>query len=104
MFKGGMGNLMKQARQFQEQMSKLQDEMSAKKVEATSGGGMVKVVANCGGEILSIKIEPEVVDSDDVEMLEDLIRAACNEALKNRKELMSTEMKKLTGGLPIPGM
>ena len=104
MFKGGMGNLMKQARQLQEQMNKLQDEMSAKKVEASSGGGMVKVTANCGGEILSVKIEPEVIDSDDIEMLEDLTRAACNEALKSGKELMSAEMKKLTGGLPIPGM
>ena len=93
MFKGGMGNLMKQARQFQEQMSKLQDEMSAKKVEATSGGGMVKVVANCGGEILSIKIEPEVVDSDDVEMLEDLIRAACMKRLRMEKNLCAQKRK-----------
>ena len=103
MLKGGIGNLMKQARQIQDKMAKLQEEMAAKTVEASSGGGMVSVTANGAGEVISMKIDPQVVDPDDVEMLEDLVRAACNEASRKGKDMMSEEMKKLTGGLPIPG-
>lgn len=104
MLKGGIGNLMKQARQLQDRMQKLQEEMAARTVEGSAGGGMVTVRANGAGEILSVKIEPQVVDPGDVEMLEDLVRAACNEAAKKAKDQMGEEMRKLTGGLPMPGL
>jgi DNA-binding YbaB/EbfC family protein len=104
MLKGGLGNLMKQARQMQDKMAKLQEEMASKTVEAAAGGGMVTATANGAGDIVSIKIEPQVVDPEDVEMLEDLVRAACNEAVRKGRDLMSEEMKKLTGGMNIPGL
>ncbi len=104
MLKGGIGNLMKQARQLQDKMARLQEEMAEKTVEASAGGGMVNVTANGAGEVISVKIDPQVVDPADVEMLEDLVRAACNEASRKGKDMMGAEMKKLTGGLPIPGM
>lgn len=104
MLKGGIGNLMKQARQLQDKMARLQEEMAGRTVEASSGGGMVRVVANGAGEVVSVKIDPEVADPEDVEMLEDLVRAACNEACRKGREMMSEEMKKLTGGLPVPGL
>jgi DNA-binding YbaB/EbfC family protein len=100
----GMGKMMKQAQQLQSKMVKLQDEMADKKVEATSGGGMVSVVANGKQQILSVKIEQEVVDPEDVEMLQDLIMAAVNDALVKSQEMVSEEMGKLTGGLNIPGL
>jgi hypothetical protein len=104
MLKGGMGNLMKQARQMQEKVAKLQEEAASRTVEASAGGGMVNVTANGAGDILSVKIEKQVVDPEDVEMLEDLVRAACNEASRKGRELVAEEMKKLTGGLNIPGL
>jgi hypothetical protein len=85
-------------------MLKLQEEMADKTVETTSGGGMVKVVANGRQQILSIQIEKEVVDPDDVEMLQDLILAAINDALIKSQEMATQEMSKLTGGLNIPGL
>lgn len=97
-------NLIKQAQEFQRKMKKVQDELKEKIVEATSGGGMVTVTANGRQEILSIKIEPEVVNPEDVEMLEDLILAAVNEAKRKSEELAQEEMKKITGGLNIPGL
>ncbi|MBA7616652.1 Nucleoid-associated protein [subsurface metagenome] len=97
-------NLIKQAQEFQKKMKKMQDELKGKIVEATSGGGMVTVTANGRQEILSIKIEPEVVNPEDVEMLEDLILAAVNEAKRKSEELAQEEMKKITGGLNIPGL
>lgn len=97
-------NLIKQAQEFQRKMKKMQDELKGKIVEATSGGGMVTVTANGRQEILSIKIEPEVVNPEDVEMLEDLILAAVNEAKRKSEELAQEEMKKITGGLNIPGL
>ena len=100
----GMGNMMKQAQKLQSQMMKLQEEMAAKTVETTSGGGMVKVVANGKQQIISIQIEPEVVDPEDVEMLQDLILAAINDALIKSQEMVSAEMSKLTGGMNIPGL
>ena len=100
----GMGKMMKQAQQLQSKMVKLQDEMADKKVEATSGGGMVSVVANGKQQILSVKIEQEVVDPEDVEMLQDLVLAAVNDALVKSQEMVSEEMGKLTGGLNIPGL
>jgi len=97
-------NLIKQAQEFQKKMKKMQDELKGKIVEATSGGGMVTVTANGRQEILSIKIEPEVVNPEDVEMLEDLILVAVNEAKRKSEELAQEEMKKITGGLNIPGL
>lgn len=96
--------MMKQARQMQDKMAKIQEEMASRTVEATAGGGMVTAMANGAGDIVSIKIEPQVVDPEDVEMLEDLVRAACNEAVRKGKDLMAEEMKKLTGGMNIPGL
>lgn len=99
-----MGNLMKQAQQLQTKMAKLQEELGDRTVEATSGGGMVGVVVNGRQEVISLKIEREVVDPDDVEMLQDLIQAAVNEGLARSQEMVKTEMGKLTGGLNIPGL
>jgi nucleoid-associated protein EbfC len=100
----GLGKMMKQAQQLQSKMLKLQEEMADKTVETTSGGGMVKVVANGKQQVLSVLIEKEVVDPDDVEMLQDLILAAVNDALSKAQEMVQGEMSKLTGGLNIPGM
>lgn len=100
----GMGNMMKQAQKLQSKMASLQEEMAEKTVEATAGGGMIKVAANGRQQILSIQIEKEVVDPDDVEMLQDLILAAVNDALAKSNEMVSAEMSKLTGGLKIPGL
>lgn len=100
----GMGNMMKQAQKLQSKMLKLQGELAEKTVETTSGGGMVKVVANGRQQIVSIQIEEEVIDPDDVEMLQDLILAAINDALAKSQEMISGEMSKLTGGINIPGM
>jgi len=98
-----LGNLMKQAQMMQEKMAKVQEEAAAKTVEASAGGGMVKVAANGKMEILSINIEKEVVNPDDVEMLQDLVVAAVNEALKKAQDMMSDEMGKITGGMGLPG-
>ena len=100
----GMANMMKQAQKLQAQMMKLQEEMAEKTVEKTSGGGMVKVVANGRQQVVSIQIEKEVVDPEDVEMLQDLILAAVNDALAKSQEMVSEEMSKLTGGMNIPGL
>jgi DNA-binding YbaB/EbfC family protein len=100
----GMGNMMKQAQKLQSKIFKLQEELAERTVETTVGGGMVKAVANGKQELLSIKIDPEVVDPDDVQMLEDLIVAAVNDVLKKSQEMVSEEMTKLTGGFKIPGI
>ncbi|MBW2491982.1 MAG: YbaB/EbfC family nucleoid-associated protein [Deltaproteobacteria bacterium] len=100
----GLGKMMKQAQQLQSKMLKLQEEMAEKTVESSSGGGMVKVVANGRQQIVSIQIEQEVVDPDDVEMLQDLILAAVNDALTKAQDMVSGEMNKLTGGMNIPGL
>jgi DNA-binding YbaB/EbfC family protein len=99
----GFGNLMKEAQKLQQQMADLQAEVGKKKVEATAGGGMVTVEANGQQEIVSIKIDREVIDPDDAQMLEDLVVAACNEALRKSKEMVQAEMSKLTAGLKLPG-
>ncbi len=99
-----LGNIMNQAKMMQERLAKIQEEMGNKTVEASSGGGMVTVTANGRQEVLSIKIEPEVVNPDDVEMLQDLIQAAVNDALRKAQELVAQEMSKVTGGLKIPGL
>jgi DNA-binding YbaB/EbfC family protein len=100
----GFGNIMKEAQKLQQQMERIQAEVAQKKVEATAGGGMVTVEANGKQEVVSIKIDPEVVSRDDVQMLEDLVLAACNEALRKSREMMQQELGKLTGGLRIPGL
>lgn len=100
----GFGNLMKEAQKLQAQMEALQAEVATKKVDASAGGGMVTVQANGKGEIVAIKIERDVVDPADVQMLEDLILAACNEAIRKSKEMVQAEMGKLTSGLKIPGL
>ena len=100
----GMGNMMKQAQKLQSKMLKLQDELAEKTVETTAGGGMIKVVANGRQQIVSISIDKEVVDPEDVEMLQDLILAAVNDALTKAQEMVSGEMSKLTGGFNLPGM
>jgi nucleoid-associated protein EbfC len=102
--RGGMGNLMKQAQQMQQKMMKLQEEIAQKTLDASVGGGMVTVTVNGKSEVLRIKIEPQVVDPNDVEMLEDLIVAGVNEAVRKAQEMMAEEMSKLTGGLKIPGL
>ena len=96
--------MMKQARKMQEQVQNLQDELAHKTVEATSGGGMVRVVANGRQEIISVRIAPEIVTGDDIGMLEDLVSAAVNEALRSARALMQEEMTKITGGVRIPGI
>jgi len=102
--KGGLGNIVRQAQKMQAQMQKIQEELANKTVEASSGGGMVKAVVNGKQELLSIKIEPEVVNPSDVEMLQDLIVAAVNEGIKRSQAMMSEEMGKVTGGLGVPGL
>jgi DNA-binding YbaB/EbfC family protein len=104
MSKKMLGNIMKEAQKLQTEMAKVQEEAKQKTVEATAGGGMVTVLANGGGEIVSIKIERDVVDPEDVEMLQDLIMAATNEALRRAQEMVNDEMSKLTGGLQLPGL
>ncbi len=102
MSKNMISNLMKQAQQMQERVKKLQEEAAGKTVEASAGGGMVSVVANGRQEIISIKIDPSVVDPKDIEMLQDLVTAAVNEALRKSQDLMKQEMAKLTSGMGLP--
>ena len=101
---GNINNLMKQAQKLQKEMAQAQQELEEKEFEASVGGGAVLVKVNGKKEVLSIKIKEEVVDPDDVEMLEDLVLSAVNEALKKADEETSNKMGKLTGGLNIPGM
>ncbi|MFZ0243687.1 MAG: YbaB/EbfC family nucleoid-associated protein [Desulfobacterales bacterium] len=100
----GMGNMMKQAQKLQAKMLRLQEELAEKTIETTAGGGMVKVVANGKQQIVAIRIEKEVVDPEDIDMLQDLVMAAVNDALAKSQEMVSAEMAKLTGGLSIPGL
>jgi DNA-binding YbaB/EbfC family protein len=100
----GFGDMMKQMQKMQAKMEEIQKELENKRVEGSSGGGMVKVIANGKQEILEIKIDPEVVNKEDVEMLEDLVLAAVNQAKEKSQEIQSEEMAKLTGGLKLPGL
>jgi DNA-binding YbaB/EbfC family protein len=99
-----MNKMMKQVQKMQQEMMKLQEELANRTVESTAGGGVVKVVANGKNEITAIEIKPEAVDPEDVEMLQDLVLTAVNEALKKAQDMASTEMGRLTGGLKIPGL
>ena len=100
---GNMGNMMKQAQKMQKEMMKFQEEIEQRTVEASAGGGAITVVITGKKEIKSIEIKPEVVDPDDVEMLQDLIMAAVNEAIRQADDMAAREMSKLTGGLNLPG-
>jgi DNA-binding YbaB/EbfC family protein len=100
----GFGNIMKEAQKLQAQMAAMQEEVGKKKVEATAGGGMVTVEANGKQELTAVKIDPEVVNKEEIQMLEDLVLAAANEALRKSRELVQQELGKLTGGLKIPGL
>src|SRR5436305_820271 len=101
---GGMGGLMKQAQKMMEQAKKTEEELAAEEVEGTSGGGMVKVLANGTGDVLSVTIDPQVVDPNDVEMLQDLVMTAIRDAIQKSVALRQERMKSLTGGLNIPGL
>lgn len=104
MGKGNLGNMMKQIQKMQAQMEQIQAELEQTQVEGTAGGGMVTAIVNGKQDLLEIKIDPEVVDPEDVEMLQDLIVAAVNQARQKAQELQSEQMSGLTGGLNIPGM
>ncbi len=99
-----MQKMMKQVQKMQTDMAKTQEELKTKTVEATAGGGVITVVANGSLEITEIKIKPDAVDPEDVEMLEDLVLAAVNEALRKAQDMANSEMQKVTGGLNLPGM
>ena len=98
------GNIMKQAKRMQEKIASIQAELESKTVEATAGGGMVTVVVNGKFEILSIKIDKEVINPEEVDMLQDLITAAVNEGIRKAQEMATAEMSKITGGFNIPGL
>jgi DNA-binding YbaB/EbfC family protein len=98
------GNIMKQAKKIQEKIASMQAELETRTVEATAGGGMVTVVVNGKFEILSMKIEREVINPEDADMLQDLIMAAVNEGIRKAQEMASAEMSKITGGFNIPGL
>lgn len=100
----GFGDIFKEAQKLQAQLEAMREEVARKTVEATAGGGMVAVAANGNQVIVSIKIDPEVINPADAQMLEDLVLAAVNEALRKARELVAAEMGKLTGGLRIPGL
>ncbi|HFB83596.1 YbaB/EbfC family nucleoid-associated protein [Thermosulfuriphilus ammonigenes] len=97
-------DLMRQAQKMQARLAKLQEELADKTVESSVGGGMVTAVVNGRQELVSIKIDPEVVNAEEVEMLEDLIVAAVNDALRKSQQMVQEEMTKLTGGMKIPGL
>jgi DNA-binding YbaB/EbfC family protein len=101
---GNLGNIMKQAQAMQEQLAKIQEEAAQKTAEGTAGGGMVTVTANGAMQVIGIKIDPEVVKSGDIDMLQDLVVAATNDALRKARDVMAEQMKSVTGGLQIPGL
>ncbi|MDH7600717.1 MAG: YbaB/EbfC family nucleoid-associated protein [Armatimonadota bacterium] len=100
----GLGDMMRQVQKMAEDTQKLEIELANERVEATSGGGMVKAVANAKGEILEIKIDPQVVDPEDVEMLEDLVVSAVREVLQKGLEIKTARLQEITGGLDLPGI
>nr|WP_330383758.1 YbaB/EbfC family nucleoid-associated protein [Clostridioides difficile] len=101
---GNMNNLLKQAQKMQENMQKAQQELENKEVEASVGGGAVTVKVNGKKEVIDITIKPEVVDPDDIEMLQDLVLSAVNQALRNIDDIQASQMSKVTGGMNIPGL
>ena len=101
---GNMGGMMKQVQKMQKQMADMQKQLEEREVEASAGGGVVTIKANGKKEVINITIDPDAVDPDDVEMLQDLILAATNEALRKADEMVTSEMAKITGGMNIPGL
>lgn len=101
---GGIGDMMKQVQKMQAKMEQIQAQLEADRIEGSAGGGMVKVVTNGKHDLVSLAIDPEVVDKNDVEMLQDLIVAAVNQARQKAQEIQSSRMSELTGGLNIPGL
>ena len=101
---GAMGDLLKQAQEMQTRMAKIQEELANKTVQGSAGGGMVQVTVNGQLHLTAVQIEPSVINSSEKEMLEDLILAAVNDGMRKARELASSEMSKLTGGLKIPGL
>jgi DNA-binding protein, YbaB/EbfC family len=99
---GNMANMMKKVQKLQADMAKLQEELKTRTLEATAGGGAIKVVVNGEKQIVSVKIDPAAVDPEDIEMLEDMIMAVVNEATKKVDDMMAQEMGKLTGGMKLP--
>jgi len=99
-----MQGILRQAQQMQERLARLQEELAGKTVEASAGGGMVTVVVNGRQEIVSVRIEKEVVSPDDVELLQDLVAGAVNEAISRSRKMMADEMAKVTGGMNLPGL
>ncbi len=97
-------NPMQQVKDLQDKMAKMQEELAGRTIEASAGGGMVSVVVNGRQEVLSVKIEPQVVDPQDIEMLQDLIVAAVNDGLRKSQEMAAQEMASIAGGLNIPGL
>jgi DNA-binding YbaB/EbfC family protein len=104
MSKFGLGDIVKQAQDLQERLAQVQAEAGNRTVEASSGGGMVKVVVNGRLEVLELKIEPEVLQGGDMEMVQDLVIAAVNQGIRSAQQMMAQEMTKLTGGMKIPGL
>lgn len=102
--KGGMNSIVRQAQKMQAQIAKVQDEIGKKKVEASTGGGVVTAVVNGKQELLDIRIDPEVLNPEDVELLQEMIVGAVNQAMKTAADMMDTEVEKITGGLSIPGL
>ena len=102
--KGGMNSIVRQAQKMQSQIQKVQEEIGEKRIEASTGGGMVTAVVNGNQELLEVKINPEVVDPNDVEVLEEMVVGAVNQAMKTAGDMMNTEVEKITGGLSIPGL
>jgi DNA-binding YbaB/EbfC family protein len=100
----GIGKLMKQAARMQQQMEEIQAQLAARTVEATSGGGAVKVVAKCDGTVASIKIDPQALNPADAQLLEDMVLTATNQALAQAKEISNSEMGKVTAGFNLPGL
>ncbi|MFQ5802735.1 MAG: YbaB/EbfC family nucleoid-associated protein [Candidatus Methylomirabilales bacterium] len=100
----GFGDMMKQAQRMKAELERIQEEAAEKRVEGSAGGGMVTVMADGRGEIVAVRIDPEVAQSGDLEMLQDLIVAATNEAMRRARELLSAEMGQITGGLNLPGL
>ncbi|OQY10658.1 MAG: YbaB/EbfC family nucleoid-associated protein [Fusobacteriia bacterium 4572_132] len=104
MIPNNMGGMMKQVQKMQQNLQKVQEEIEKSEFEATAGGGAIKAVVNGKKELISVKLDESIVDSDDIEMLEDLITVVVNDALKKAEETMNKEMGKLTGGMNIPGL
>ncbi len=100
----GLGDIMKQAQKMKAEMDRIQAEAATRTVEGSAGGGMVTAIANGKGELLSVKIDPEVARSEDLEMLQDLVTAATNDALRKARELLTQEVSRLAGGFGLPGL